>query len=49
MLAMLKTAVRGKGHYAFYFMLFMIGEEGCGSFSNWVALNSEKAFVKIKS
>ena len=25
----------------------MISEQACGSFSNWVALNSEKAFVKI--
>lgn len=47
MLAMLKTAVRGKGPHPFYFMLFMIAEQACGSLSNWVALNSEKAFVKI--
>ena len=48
---MLKTAVKGKGSHPFYFMLFMIGEQGCGSFqsfSNWVAsLNSERAFIKI--
>ena len=37
MFAMLKTAVRGKGPHPFYFMLFMIAEQACGSLkSGWL-------------